>query len=109
MTTDRGTDSVDIFVSVNGGPGTECSRKYVFFHNSLQPLPRLHYCKRPSKLSTQCECTVTGNFLYNQLQPIVQAKERWQTFFEKTQYLMNTLYLIVNMEPLNLSTAILYI
>ena len=33
-------------------------RKIVFFHNSLQPLPRLHRCKRPSKLSTQCECTV---------------------------------------------------
>ena len=31
----------------------------VFFHNSLQPHPRLLRCKRPSKLSTQCECTVT--------------------------------------------------
>ena len=28
----------------------------VFFHNSLQPLPRQHRC---SKLSTQCQCTVT--------------------------------------------------
>ena len=37
---------------------TGCSRKIVFFHNSLQPLPRLHLCKRHSKLSTQCECTV---------------------------------------------------
>ena len=35
---------------------TGCSGKIVFFHNSLQPPPR---CKRPSKLSTQCECTVT--------------------------------------------------
>ena len=34
-------------------------RKNLFFHNSLQPLPRLNRCKRPSKLSTQCECTVT--------------------------------------------------
>ena len=33
--------------------------KLCFFHNSLQPFPRLHRCKRPSKLSTQCECTVT--------------------------------------------------
>ena len=31
-------------------------RNCVFFQNSLQPLPR---CKRPSKLSTQCDCTVT--------------------------------------------------
>ena len=38
---------------------TGCSGKNVFFHNSLQPLPRLHRCKRPSKLSTQCKCTVT--------------------------------------------------
>ena len=39
---------------------TGCSGKIVFFHNSLQPLPRLHCCKRPSKqLSTQCECTVS--------------------------------------------------
>ena len=29
---------------------TGCSGKIVFFHNSLQPLPRLHRCKRPSKL-----------------------------------------------------------
>ena len=44
------------FIEVTG-----CSGKIVFFHNSLQPLPRLHRCKRPSntKLSTQCECTVT--------------------------------------------------
>ena len=33
--------------------------KLCFFHNSLQPLPRLHRCKRPSKISTQCEWTVT--------------------------------------------------
>ena len=38
---------------------TRCSGKNVFFHNSPQPLPRLHRCKRPSKPSMQCECTVT--------------------------------------------------
>ena len=52
---------------------TGFSGKIVFFHNSLQPLPR---CKRPSKLSTQCECTVTpiGWWFF------VLARERWQTF-----------------------------
>ena len=39
---------------------TGCSGKIVFFHNSLQPLPRLHRCKKPSKLSTLCECTVAS-------------------------------------------------
>ena len=38
---------------------TGCSGKIVFFHISLQPLPRLHRCKRHSKPSMQCECTVT--------------------------------------------------
>ena len=33
--------------------------KLWFILNSLQPFPRLHRCKRPSKLSRQCECTVT--------------------------------------------------
>ena len=37
---------------------TGCSGKIVSFYNSLQPLPRLHRCKRVSKLSTQCECTI---------------------------------------------------
>ena len=37
--------------------GTGCSGKIVFFHNSMQTLPRLHRCKRPSKLSTQRDCT----------------------------------------------------
>ena len=44
----------------------------MFSHNSLKPSLRLHRCKRPSKLSTQCESTVTllaGNFLCNQKQP----------------------------------------
>ena len=36
--------------------GTGCSGEIVFFfHKALQPLPSLHRCKRPSKLSTQCE------------------------------------------------------
>ena len=38
---------------------TGCSGKIVFFYISLQPLPRLHRCKRPSKPSMQCKCTVT--------------------------------------------------
>ena len=34
--------------------------KLCFCHNSLQPLPRpRRRCKRPTKLSTPCECTVT--------------------------------------------------
>ena len=51
---------------------TGCSGKIVFFHISLQPHPRLHRCKRSSKLSTQFECTVTPIgwlFLCNQQQP----------------------------------------
>ena len=55
---------------------TGCSGKIVFFHNSLQPLPRLHRCKRPSKLSTQCECTVNPIGLYFFVQPI--AAECWR-------------------------------
>ena len=55
---------------------TGCSGKIVFFHNPLQPLPRLHRCKKPSKLSTQCECTVIpiGRLFY--VQPI--AAECWR-------------------------------
>ena len=33
--------------------------KLCFFHNSLQQFARRHPCKRPSKLSTQCKCTLT--------------------------------------------------
>ena len=55
---------------------TGFSGKIVFFHNSLQPLPRLHRCKRPSKLSTQCECTVTPIGWYFFVQPI--AAEFWR-------------------------------
>ena len=70
---------------------TGCSGKIVFFHNSLQPLPRLHRCKRPSMLSTQSECTVTPigwQFLYNQWQPSAGEGEvaNFREFLEKTQY-----------------------
>ena len=78
---------------------TRCSGNIVFFHNSLQPLPRLHHrCKRPSKLSNAIRvyshsywleifCTTNSSR--------VLARERWQIFensWKKTQYLMNTLY-----------------
>ena len=46
-------------------------------YNSLQPLPRLHHCKRLSKLSTQCECTVTPIGLLFFVQPIA-AKCCWR-------------------------------
>ena len=59
------------------GDTTGCSGKIVFFHNSLQPLPRLHRCKRPSKFSTQCDCTVTHPIGWNFfVQPI--AAECWR-------------------------------
>ena len=50
--------------------------KLCFFHNSLQSLPRLHRCKRPSKLSTQCECTVPPIGWKFFVQPI--AAEFWR-------------------------------
>ena len=75
---------------------TGCSEKMSFFHNSLQPLPRLHRCVRPSKLSKQCECTVSPTGWSFFAQPI--AAECWRgrgdnfrEFLKKTQYLMNTL------------------
>ena len=53
---------------------TECSGAIVFFHNSLQPLSRLHG-------------------LYNQYQLSAGEGEvaTFREFLEKTQYLMNTL------------------
>ena len=42
----------------------------------VQPLPRLHRCKRPTKLSTLCECTVTPIGWYFFVQPI--AAECWR-------------------------------
>ena len=74
-------------------------KKLCFFHNSLQPLPRLHCCKRPSKLAMRVYshsyclvifCTTNSSR--------VLARDRWQTFansWKKTQYLMNTLYLTI--------------
>ena len=85
-----------IFYTKEGKQGTECSGKNVFFQNSLQPLPLLHRCKRPAKLSTQCKCTVTpigGQFF---VQPIAGEGEVviFRKFLEKkTQYSMNILYL----------------
>ena len=51
-------------------------RKKCVLHNSLQPLPRLHFCKRPSNLSMQCECTVTPIGWQFFVQPI--AAECWR-------------------------------
>ena len=48
---------------------TGFSGKIVFFHDLLQPLPRLHRCKRPqsSKLNASVQSfLLAGNFLYNQ-------------------------------------------
>ena len=77
---------------------TGCSGKIVFFfHNSLQPLSRQHRCKRPSKLSMQCECVQSSYWLVifcTTNSSRVLARERWQTFensWKKTQYLINTL------------------
>ena len=74
--------------------GTGFSGKIVFFHNSLQPLPLLHRCKRPSKLSTQCEFTdllLAGKFLYNQKQPSAGEGEvaNFENSWKKTQFFMN--------------------
>ena len=65
--------------------------KLYFFHNSLQPLPRLHRFKRPSKLSTNF-------FLFYQLQPSAGEGEVaiFREFFEKKQYVMNSLYVTQN-------------
>ena len=44
-----------ILILLQGG-----QKKIVFFSQfTATPFPRLHRCKRPSKLSTQCKCTVT--------------------------------------------------
>ena len=56
------------------------------FHNSLPPLPRLHGSKRPPKLSTQCQCTVT---------PIDwERRQTFEIFLEKNT-ILNTLYVIL--------------
>ena len=68
----------------------------MFFHNSLQPLPRLHQETFKALNAMQVYshsywlvifCTTNSSR--------VLARERWQTFensWKKTQYLMNTLY-----------------
>ena len=48
-----------LFANGGGEGDTGCSGKNVFFKNSMQPLPLPHRFKRPSRLSTQCECIVT--------------------------------------------------
>ena len=77
---------------------TGCSGKIVFFHNPLQPLPHLHRCKRPSKINASVPSVqsllLPGNFCTTNSSRVL-ARERRQTFensWEKTQYLMNTLY-----------------
>ena len=52
-----------------------CSGKRMC-HNSRQPLPRLYRCTKPSKLSTQCECTGTSIGWYFLEQPM--AAECWR-------------------------------
>ena len=78
-----------IFPTVRWSTG--CSGKIVFFHNLLQPLPRLHRCKRPWKLSTQCECTVTPIGWWFFVQPIVA--EYWRGRGGKLSRIMeNTIF-----------------
>ena len=48
---------VDSYIIMNHIQGVQ--EKLCFFTIHCNPVPRLHRCKRPSKLSTQCECTVT--------------------------------------------------
>ena len=55
LSQDRQTRTINEMYEPTGYSG----KIVCFFQNLLQPLPRLHCCKRPSKLSTQCECTVT--------------------------------------------------
>ena len=66
---------------------TVCSGKIVFLHNFLQLLPRLHCCKRSSKLSTQCKCTVTPIGWYFFVQLIAAKCWRGGEFFEKNTIL----------------------
>ena len=78
----------------------------VFLQFTATP-PRLHRCQRPSKLSTQCECTVNPPGWYFFVHHI--TAECWRgrgdklsIFFGKeTQYLMNTLYVVLIFIELN--------
>ena len=87
-----------IFKLFQGLQGVQ--EKWCFFHKSLQPLPRLQRCKRPSKLSTQYECTVSlllaDNFCTTNSSHVL-ARDSWQTSENSCKknphYLMNALYL----------------
>ena len=74
--------------------------KLCFFHISLQPLPRLHRCKRPIKLSKQCKCTVTPIGWQYFGQPITaqcwprSGLKTLKILGKKTQIFLNTLYMI---------------
>ena len=54
----------------------------MFFHISLQPLPRLHRSQRTASIQA---LLLAGNFLYNQKQPSVREGEvaNFREFFEK--------------------------
>jgi len=65
-----------------------CSGKIQFFSQFTETPPSVaHGCKRPSKLSSQCERTLllAGNFLYNQKQPSASEGDvaNFQEFLEK--------------------------
>ena len=45
---------------------TGCSGKIGFFHNSLQPLPRLHQIQRSQRNASVQSLLLAGRFLYNQ-------------------------------------------
>ena len=74
---------------------TGCSGKIVFFHSSLQPLPRLHIAARDlqnSQRSASVQSLLWAGLFCTTNSRRVLARERWQTFdnyWEKTQYLMN--------------------
>ena len=76
-----------VFIQFAGHTG--CSGKIVFLHNSLQPLPR------PHRNVSVHSFLLAGNFLFNQYQPSAGEGEvaNFREFLEKTQYLMNTLYI----------------
>ena len=78
---------------------TGCSGKIVFFHSSLQNLPRLHIALRDlqsSQRNASVQSLLLAGLFCTTNSSGVLARGRWQTFenfWEKTQYLMNTLYM----------------
>ena len=58
------------FWQISGGfQDTGCSENIVFFHNLLEPLPRLHRCKRISISQRNVRVQsllLAGNIFYNQ-------------------------------------------